>query len=564
MSGNFTENPVLDTKISVHLLRFTLTALLCLCSLVFSLSARASEDTLQPLLQRLAAEGSLQIAGATIYQLPVTQQLYERNSYLPAWTRQQTISELSTAIRQAWREGMSPPDYHQTQVQGLLDGTLDLGVSARDLLLTDSLVRLTYHYALGKVVPQDHVATWNFERALPRVDPVAWLGEVIGDGGITSGLDRLKPGQPGYQLLVAALARYRDIAASGGWEPVTEGATLRPGDSGPRVAQLRLRLLAEGDLREAESADPHYFDPDLERAVMRFQRRHRLDVDGIVGRQTLAALNVPVEQRIGQIRVNLERSRVLQDIPSTALLVDIAGFEVSLLRNNQRLFLGRAQVGRPYRSTPVFHDLITYIEFNPTWTVPPSILKKDVLPAIKSDPDYLNKRNMQVLTMAGEVVDPGSVDWQLYPQTGFPYMIRQQPGPDNALGRVKIMFPNEHFIYLHDTPSRELFNRSERTFSSGCIRVEDIEQLVELLLDDPERWNRAAIDRAIDSRQSRRVSLRTPFPVYLVYWTIQVQPDGEVHFKLDPYKRDAIMLEALEKPLVPDAGRLSGAISLRP
>jgi murein L,D-transpeptidase YcbB/YkuD len=322
------------------------------------------------------------------------------------------------------------------------------------------------------------------------------------------------------------------------------------------VAQLRRRLEAEGDQEAAAAADPQYFDKGLEQAVLRFQRRYRLDADGIVGRQTLAAMNVPIAQRIGQIRVNLERARILRDTPDTAVIVDIAGFEVSLVREGQRLFRGRTVVGRPYRSTPVFSDTITYIEFNPTWTVPPTIFKRDVLPAIKRDPDYLQRQNMQVLTNDGVEVDAGTIDWQLYPQQGFPYMIRQRPGPDNALGRLKIMFPNEHMVYLHDTPSRELFNRSERTFSSGCIRVENAEQLAQLLLDDPGQWNLATINATIEGRQTRRVSLREPMPVYLAYWTVQVQDDGEVHFKHDPYQRDALILDALDRPLVPDAGRL--------
>ena len=271
-------------------------------------------------------------------------------------------------------------------------------------------------------------------------------------------------------------------------------------------------------------------------------------------------MNVPVAQRIGQIRVNLERARVLRDIPATAVVVDIAGFEVSLWRDGHRLLRSRAQVGRPYRSTPVFSDSITYIEFNPTWTVPPTIFSEDVLPAIKRDPGYLARNNMRVLTMGGEEVDPGTVNWALYPQQGFPYMIRQMPGPQNALGQLKIMFPNEHLVYLHDTPNRGLFRRSERTFSSGCIRVEQIEPLAVLLLDDPQQWGLAAVEATIDSRQTRRVSLRQPVPIYLVYWTVQVLDDGEVHFKHDPYDRDRLVLDVLEQPLVPDPARIVDAI----
>ena len=542
----------------------TLTCLWYLCCLLLlPLPALAAgEEPMQPQLRELAADGRLDIAGATVYDLRVTQAFYERIDWAPAWTRPEAVAELAAAIEQAWREGMNGQDYHQQQVQGLLDGSLSLDVPARDLLLTDSLVRLTYHYALGKVDPRDYVASWNFDRELPDTDPVAWMEQVIAHGGIGAGLDRLKPATSTYTNMVRALAQYRALAAAGDWGRVDEGPTLRAGDREPRVAQLRRRLLSEGyqGAAAATGTDPQSFDPGLEQAVISFQRRHRLDADGIVGKQTVAAMNVSIERRVGQLRVNLERARVLRDIPDTAVVVDIAGFEVSMFRDGQRLFRGRAQVGRPYRSTPVFSDTITYIEFNPTWTVPPTIFKNDVLPAIKRDPDYLAKRDMQVLTMDGKEVDPATVDWKLYPRQGFPYMIRQRPGPANALGRLKIMFPNEHMVYLHDTPSRELFNRSERTFSSGCIRVENAEQLAVLVLDDPGQWDLAAVNAVIAGKQTRRVSLREPLPIYLVYWTVQVRDDGEVEFKRDPYDRDARMLEVLDKPLVPDADRLDRAV----
>lgn len=536
---------------------FTSIGLLCICVLaLLAMPSRAAAGSVQQLLLQLAERGRLDIAGATVYDMPVTQEIYQRNGRVLAWTNPAAVEELAIAIEQAWREGMNGSDYHHSQVQGLVDGSLELDPAERDVLLTDSLVRLTYQYALGKVDPGQYVDSWNFDRELPQVDPATWMGQVIAQGGIDAGLGRLKPDAPMYAALVQALAKYRAIAARGGWGVIAEGPTLRPGDSGPRIVQLRRRLQAEGDLGATPVADEQSFDAGLEQAVVHFQRRYRLDADGIVGKRTLAAMNVPITRRIGQIRVNLERARMLRDIPDTAVIVDIAGFEVSLYRNGQRLFQGRAQVGRPYRSTPVFSDRITYIEFNPTWTVPPTIYKKDVLPAIKNDPDYLKKKNMQVLTMEGAEVDPATIDWQRYPAQGFPYMIRQRPGPDNALGRLKIMFPNEHMVYLHDTPSRDLFNRSERTFSSGCIRVEHADQLAALLLDDPAQWDLAAIDATIEGQKTRRVSLREPMPIYLVYWTVQVLDNGEVQFKRDPYDRDELILRVLDQPLVPDAGRL--------
>jgi murein L,D-transpeptidase YcbB/YkuD len=205
----------------------------------------------------------------------------------------------------------------------------------------------------------------------------------------------------------------------------------------------------------------------------------------------------------------------------------------------------RAQVGQPYRDTPVFRDSMRYLEFNPTWTVPPTILREDILPKIKRDPGYLAERNMQVLERSGRPVDVNTIDWPSVSARNFPYMLRQGPGPDNALGRVKFMFPNAHAIYIHDTPSKRLFTRSERTFSSGCIRVERPFELAELVLDDPVRWDQQGIQQVLDSGRTQRVNLKEPLPVLILYWTAEADANGRVHFRKDVYGRDERVLEAL-------------------
>jgi murein L,D-transpeptidase YcbB/YkuD len=205
-----------------------------------------------------------------------------------------------------------------------------------------------------------------------------------------------------------------------------------------------------------------------------------------------------------------------------------------------------AQVGKPYRKTPVFREDITYLELNPTWTVPPTILAKDILPKVKKDPSYLQKKNMQVLTRDGKVVDPDSIDWSSISARGFPYILRQTPGPHNALGRVKFMFPNSHMVYLHDTPSKELFKRSNRAFSSGCIRVRNPYRLAELLLQDEDNWSLEKVEAAIDTLKQQRVKLPEPVPVLLLYWTVNIDSDGIIYFKDDIYARDAKVLTGLD------------------
>jgi murein L,D-transpeptidase YcbB/YkuD len=305
-----------------------------------------------------------------------------------------------------------------------------------------------------------------------------------------------------------------------------------------------------GDLT-GQPVDSLNFDEPLAAAVRAFQERHKISADGALGAGTLKELNVPVAARVDQIRVNLERGRwVLHEITSADLVVvDVAGFEVSYLRDRKVLWQGNAQVGKAYRQTPVFKSAIDHVVFNPTWTVPPGILGKDMLPAIRKNPDYLAKKKLQVIDRSGQPVDPASIDWAKYTGSNFPYMLRQGPGPDNALGLVKIMFPNPYLVYLHDTPSKNLFDQTERAFSSGCIRVQRPFELAELVLNDPQTWNRDSIDAVIKRGETRTARLKTPVPVLLMYWTVDPTNEGRVVFKRDPYGRDAKTLQALDAPL---------------
>jgi murein L,D-transpeptidase YcbB/YkuD len=251
--------------------------------------------------------------------------------------------------------------------------------------------------------------------------------------------------------------------------------------------------------------------------------------------------------------MGLERMRwVQQDVQDEMVLVNIAGFQQYLVRNDTVVFQSRIMVGQPYRKTPIFRDNIEYLVLNPTWTVPPTILTKDILPAVRKNPGYLRERNLSVLTPDGQVVNPANVNWQAMTAKRFPYILRQQPGPQNAMGQIKFMFPNEHLIYLHDTPSRNLFEQSERTFSSGCIRVERPLELAEILLAGQSGWDRPAIDKVLESRVTKTVQLAKPVPILIMYLTALAEPDGQVHFYRDVYNRDEALLPALNGEFVMD------------
>jgi murein L,D-transpeptidase YcbB/YkuD len=351
-----------------------------------------------------------------------------------------------------------------------------------------------------------------------------------------------------YTALREALARDREIQAKGGFPHVPEGPTLELGAHGLRVAALRARLVVSGDLEPQPDADPEAFDPALEAGVRAFQARHGLDVDGRVGRATLAALDLPIESQIEKLRVNLERARwLLHDLAPTFVVVNVAGFQVYYLRDKELVFSARAVVGKPYRKTPLFRSEITYLVFNPTWTVPPTILAEDILPAQRRDPGYLERKHLRVIDANGRVVPTASIDWSEMTPRSFRYMLRQDPGPDNALGRVKFMFPNSYSIYLHDTPSRSLFEKSSRAASSGCIRVEHPLELAALLLQGQSGWGRADIDRVVAEGRTREVRLAKPVPVLLTYWTAWVAPNGRVQFRPDLYHRDAQVARGLSQ-----------------
>jgi murein L,D-transpeptidase YcbB/YkuD len=260
-------------------------------------------------------------------------------------------------------------------------------------------------------------------------------------------------------------------------------------------------------------------------------------------------LNIPVEQRIRTLRVNMDRGRVLLfDLPQQFVVVNIASQQVEVVKDGQFVWNSRAQVGKEYRQTPEYRSEIDYLVFNPTWTVPPGIIKSDILPAAKRDPASITRKGLKVLDRSGREVAPSSVKWSSYSGGNIPYTLRQDPGPSNALGLVKFMFPNPYAVYLHDTPSKSLFDKDERMTSSGCVRVERPFELARILLDDSVKWNDANIDATVKAGTLRNVTLARRMPVLLVYWTAWVDADGAVHFRSDSYGRDAKWSQGLDEP----------------
>jgi len=347
------------------------------------------------------------------------------------------------------------------------------------------------------------------------------------------------------------LLKYQNIKKSGSWHTVPAGSKIRKGDAGKRIAALRLRLMASNDLEDPNNGNPEYFDDALEDGVKRFQARHGLKVDGIVGFNTLSALNVSLEDRIQQIKLNMERWRWLpQDLGARYILVNTADFRLKVIENEQTLKTIRAIVGKKDRPTPMLSRKMIYLELNPYWNIPHKIALNDILPCIKKDPDYLMDKGIRIFenwTADAKELNPGSIDWDRIGKDNFIYKLRQDPKSSNALGRVKFMFPNEFSIYLHDTPSRELFDRTKRAFSSGCVRVEKPMELAAYLLSDNPKWDLQELIAAVDSKKTRAISLPSPINIHILYWTAWVDNDGITQFRENIYGRDRQLNLALNE-----------------
>jgi len=513
-------------------------------------AARADEivERVSRRVEDLRAGHEVRVGADRIASARVLPDLYERAGFGLLFTRLGAAQELLAAVRDADAHGLDPDDYHRPEIERrLADPPRDAADRVDlDLLLTDAMVRLAYHLVYGKVDAKRLDPHWNLAREIDGQRAVEALRGVLASAWIPDALAALAPSHRAYLRFRGALARYRALVAAGGAEPMPAGPKLALGSEGPRVLALRRRLAVEGDLAPG-ALDSPLFDAGLEQAVEHAQRRYGLEPDGVVGPATLAALDVPLQARVDQIRLNLERARwVLHAVSGRLVLVDVAGFHLHYFDGDLD-WTTRVVVGRPYRRTPSFRSEIRYLVLNPTWTVPPTILRNDVIPAVRRDAGYLARRQMRVLDAGGREVDPRRIDWASAAAGRFPYQIRQSAGPGNALGRLKFMFPNPYSVYLHDTPQTELFERAERAMSSGCIRVEQPLELAVMLLADPVRWSREALEAEIAKGATRTVTLGEPVPVILMYWTVDADADGTVYFRKDLYGRDPAVLRALDE-----------------
>ena len=500
-------------------------------------------------------KNSLTIDGEKLLGVNAIKRMYQLNEYRPLWneeTSKQLFSEINEAVA---LDGLRREDYNLPGLESMINGQQLKDLNAKDrveheLALTESVLRLNYHLRFGKVDPVSLDSNWNYGKRLDFKDPVAALYQAIKDQKVKTLLAKERPAHPYYHKLRNIFASYRELEVAGGWKPIEAGPTIKLDHTGERIIQVRERLMKTDDLLASSETDASstIYNQNLQQAVIRFQKQHSLDTDGKVGKNTLNALNMSVADRIDQIRVNLERLRwVMHEIEDDFLLVDLPGFEAFFIKDGQRKWQGKIQVGKAFTATPVFKGKLEYLEFNPTWTIPPGIIRRSILPNLRKDPGYLDKKGYLLLDFKGKKINPHSIDWKNI--KGFPYVVRQPAGKNNALGLVKFIFPNSHFVFLHDTNHRELFDRNTRTFSAGCIRVEKPFELSEQLLATTQSWNRKNIDQLVASEKTKRIHPKDKIPVLITYTTVGMDNQGKVRFKPDIYKRDGAVLAGLNGPI---------------
>jgi murein L,D-transpeptidase YcbB/YkuD len=479
----------------------------------------------------------LTVADMPLYSGRLLAEFYRERDHRNAWDQSKAKALLELA-EGSISHGLAPADFHAEAIRALLEeGALDSNDgdarTRADIVLSDGLLRYLHHLQYGKYNPRHINRGQNFVDPADAEDLKAEMHAALAAPDLAEAVTALLPRVPFYDNLKRGYERYLNIADAGSWETIPGGPSLNRGARDPRVPLIRARLaVIDGDASPTPP-DPKLYDADLVEAIKGFQGRAGLAQDGVVGPNTLRALNHPLDERLAMIRANLERMRWLyHELPPDYVFVDITAFRVDVMRDHQPVWGTRTVVGTVEDQTPMFRDEMEHLVFNPTWSVPQSIQQK--MGRVGSKYHVIDRRTGRRVS-ASDVSDTSR------------YRVVQPAGPGNALGRVKFMFPNGHAIYLHDTPSRHLFARSTRAYSHGCVRVQEPLELARQVLNKPN-WDEAAIDRVVKRGSTRYVNLDDHLPVLIYYLTALADDDGRVGFRRDIYQRDQPLFAVLDDP----------------
>jgi murein L,D-transpeptidase YcbB/YkuD len=527
-----------------------------------SFFASSVSDQLRIILEQENPGGELTVQGMPLGSMSEIHVFYDSRNFEEAWSANgillERAYELRFEIRQSKFDGLNPEDYYSTLIDSFFQKfesnkktglPNDLGEVARlDLLLTDGFFKLAAHLERGKVDPGLLGSDWEISRKPQKADLIVLLQEAVQANEIRRNLESLYPDFTIYRRGREVIRTLDELVKVDtlDWKGIKVDKSVKVGELSKAVPAIRERLRFWGYVDSDPVSEPERYDSALFLAVKNFQQKNGMEPDGVLGKNTVAGLNASPTSLMDKAAVNMERLRWLPDTVRDAefILVNIANYQLDYLKNLDTLYSSRVIVGKRYHESPIFYAQMSYIVFSPYWNIPPSITRSEIIPAVRKNPGYLSQKNMEVVTNSGAHVDPSSINWS---SKSFPYMIRQKPGGHNSLGLVKFMFPNSHNVYIHDTPSRSLFEKEDRALSHGCIRLQNPALFAQILLKDDPAWTPEKIDQAMHQTKEHIVSLPRKIPVVLVYLTFWADSKGQPHFRQDIYERDEAVLALLKQ-----------------
>ena len=519
-------------------------------------------EQIRTVLERENPGGRLIVREAVLVNAEAIHRFYDTRGFVEAWSENgillEKAYELRFEIKQSKYDGLNPANYHLALIEAFFQSFESnkqkgipndvMEVADLDLLLTDAFFRLAAHLEIGKVDPGKLKSSWDISRKPQREDYVLLLSQALQSNEIRKALEKLYPDFSIYRKGREVVRRMDELQKRDtlNWKPIKMDQSIKLGQFNNSVPLIRQRLAFWGYLDPSLISEDKIYDSMLVSAVKDFQRSNGMEPDGSIGKNTAAALNASPAALMDIAALNLERLRWLPDTVREAefILINIANYQLDYIDKLDTLFSTKVIVGKQYHESPIFSAQMSYIVFSPYWNIPNSIARAEILPAVRKNPNYLQQKNMEVITTSGKVVDPASVNWQ---SKSFPYLIRQKPGGNNSLGLVKFMFPNSHSVYIHDTPGKSLFEKEDRALSHGCIRIQNPVKFAQILLKDDPRWTPQRIDEAMHQTKEQIVNLPRKIPVVLVYLTFWADSQGKAHFRQDIYERDADLLALLKK-----------------
>ncbi|WP_113925772.1 L,D-transpeptidase family protein [Cognataquiflexum aquatile] len=511
-----------------------------------------------------------------LFSSVVIHKFYGERNFEPAWVKNHILPEIAYEMRyeiaQSKFDGLNPDDYHFQAINAYFDRfeaakksgeqLKSMELAAVEVLLTDAYIMLSSHLFLGKVDPESLKTTWSIRRNVPELMIDRQLGAAIQSGSLRSSIEGYYPAfsiykkmRDGLRQLFEEQKRFEKEPIAT-WKNLKIDKSLKPGDGHNQLAEIRERLYFWGFLKPYQPVDDKVYDSLMMDGIKMIQKRFGMEPDGVIGQGTIQALNQKPNDMIATASVNLERLRWLPDTIKDIelILVNTANFQLDFIQKLDTVLTSKVIVGKSYHSTPQFSALMSYIVFSPTWTVPTSITRNEIVPKIKKDPRYLSRNNMKLLNSSGGTIDPASIDWNRVSAKSFPYTVRQEPGENNSLGLVKFMFPNKNSVYIHDTPSRSLFEREDRALSHGCIRIQRPFDFAKILLSHDPAWTDEKINSAMHQTKEQTVNLNRKIPVAIIYLTYWSDSRGNIYFRNDIYDRDGEIYTALKENRIKKSG----------